>query len=574
MRILFITSSHNGLSQRAWCELTSNGHEVKVQLATSDTAMENAVNNFNPNLILAPFLKKAIPDSIWKKHVCLIVHPGIKGDRGPSSLDWVIMSDGQEWGVTVLQAAEEMDAGDIWSSNNFPMRKISKSNLYRHEVTVAALKGIHDAVEKFESGIFQPEKLDYKNPKITGTWNDPIKRVNRMVDWSMSSTEIIKKIKAADSTPGVLEQHIFPFPCFMFGAHIESSLKGIPGQLIAQRDKAVCIGTGDGAIWITHLKKQEKENFKLPAIDVLNGYIPELPVSWRNIFTDDFSIETYREIWYKEKENVGYLHFDFYNGAMSTEQCQRLRKAFWEVKNRAIDIVVLMGGHDIWSNGIHLNTIENANNAADESWNNIVAMNDFVCEVITTSNKYIISAIHGNAGAGGAIMALASDEVLAREGIILNPHYKKMGLYGSEYWTYLLPKRVGQQMATELTTACLPLDSEKAVKIGLVDKAAGKSITEFRAFLEERIAEIKATVNFSEFASEKQKQLFQAELKQPLNDYRNSELREMGGNFYGADSTYHSLRYFFVHKIDCTSQPCNYKIDNDKLVLQEEIGHL
>ena len=48
----------------------------------------------------------------------------------------------------------------------------------------------------------------------------------------------------------------------------------------------------------------------------------------------------------------------------------------------------------------------------------------------------------GNAGAGGVFLSLAADEVWMRDGVILNPHYKDMGnLYGSEYWTYLLPAR-------------------------------------------------------------------------------------------------------------------------------------
>ena len=33
---------------------------------------------------------------------------------------------------------------------------------------------------------------------------------------------------------------------------------------------------------------------------------------------------------------------------------------------------------------------------------------------------------------------------MAREDVVLNPYYRHMGgLYGSEYWTYLLPRRVG-----------------------------------------------------------------------------------------------------------------------------------
>ena len=37
---------------------------------------------------------------------------------------------------------------------------------------------------------------------------------------------------------------------------------------------------------------------------------------------------TYREISCEEHRGVGYLHFDFYDGAMSTEQCSRLREAY------------------------------------------------------------------------------------------------------------------------------------------------------------------------------------------------------------------------------------------------------
>lgn len=74
-------------------------------------------------------------------------------------------------------------------------------------------------------------------------------------------------------------------------------------------------------------------------------------------------------------------------------------------------------------------------------------MNDLVYEILNTPNKIIVSAIEGNAGAGGVAMALAADHVIARESSVLNMHYKKMGLYGSEYWTYTLPKRVGTHLA-------------------------------------------------------------------------------------------------------------------------------
>jgi putative two-component system hydrogenase maturation factor HypX/HoxX len=50
-------------------------------------------------------------------------------------------------------------------------------------------------------------------------------------------------------------------------------------------------------------------------------------------------------------------------------------------------------------------------------------------------------------------MALAADYVVARESSVLNMHYENMGLYGSEYWTYTLPKKLGEVAARELISA-------------------------------------------------------------------------------------------------------------------------
>ena len=103
-----------------------------------------------------------------------------------------------------------------------------------------------------------------------------------------------------------------------------------------------------------------------------------------------------------------------------------------------------MGGTDYFSNGIHLNVIEAAEDQAGESWRNLQAINDLVREIIETDYQLVISALRGDAGAGGVPLALAADHVVARRDVVLNPYYQHMGgLYGSEYWTYLLPRRVG-----------------------------------------------------------------------------------------------------------------------------------
>ncbi len=550
MKILFFTTAHNSLSQRAFVELVDRGHTVIVVIASNEAVMLEAVEREQPDLIVAPMLKTAIPASIWQTHTCIIVHPGIRGDRGPSSLDWAILHAYEKWGVTLLQAGAEMDAGDIWASRTFAMRAGSKSHLYRHEVTEAAIQGLLETIAKVESKAFLPEPLDYRKEEVKGRWQAPMKQTDRAIDWSEPSASVLKKIRSADSHPGVLDT-VLDMPCYLYGAHAEEILRGTPGEIIAKRDGAICRATGDGAVWITHLKQKGADgqvSFKLPATQVLGdrlAAVPDVPVAVHQPYDG----RTYREIWYEERQAVGYLHFAFYNGAMSTDQCQRLREAFLLIRQRPTKVIVLMGSPDFWSNGIHLNVIEAADDPAHESWRNIHAINDLVRELITTESHLVISAMQGNAAAGGVMLALAADLVYARKGIVLNPHYKGMGnLYGSEYWTYLLPKRVGAPKAQELTEALLPISTRTAQQIGLIDDAFEEDAASFRHHIRGLAEELASSCRYAHLLEEKRHTRQTDEASKPLQAYREEELQHMWRNFFGADRSYHLARKRFVYK--------------------------
>src|SRR5438477_1810738 len=550
MKIVFLTTAHNSLSQRAFLELVDRGHRVVVVIASSDEVMLEAIEREHPDLIVAPMLKKVIPASIWQQHTCIIVHPGIKGDRGPSSLDWAILHAHEEWGVTLLQADAEMDAGAIWASRTFAMRGASKSHLYRHEVTEAAIEALLETIAKCESTTFVPEPLDYSREDVRGCLQASMKRADRAIDWAEPSASILRKIRCADSYPGILDT-VLGMPCYLYGAHEEDVLRGRPGEIIAKRDGAICRATGDGAIWITHLKQKGPDgqpSFKLPATQVLGdrlAHAPDVPLAVDQAYDG----RTYRDIWYEERQAVGYLHFDFYNGAMSTDHCQRLREAFLLIRRRPTKVIVLMAGPDFWSNGIHLNVIEAADDPAHESWRNIQAMNDLVRDIITTESHLMISALQGNAAAGGVMLALAADCVYARKGIVLNPHYQGMGkLYGSEYWTYLLPKRVGGEMARELTEALLPISTSTAQQIGLLDDAFEEDAASFREHISKIAEELASSHRYEQMLEEKRHTRKTDEASKPLQAYREEELQWMWMNFFGADRSYHLARKRFVYK--------------------------
>ena len=139
MKILILGSAFSGLCQRVLRELILMGHQVDQHYGMDEPVLRQQLALFQPELIICPFLTHRIPDDIWQSHRCLIVHPGIEGDRGASSLDWAIQSQSEEWGVTLLQADAEMDAGAIWGTTNFPLRSASKTSVYKREVSSAAV---------------------------------------------------------------------------------------------------------------------------------------------------------------------------------------------------------------------------------------------------------------------------------------------------------------------------------------------------------------------------------------------------------------------------------------------------
>ncbi|MEV7954809.1 hydrogenase maturation protein [Streptomyces sp. NPDC088141] len=556
MHILLVASAFNSLTQRVHAELRDGGHTVAVELATldasaRDVSLRRTVREFAPDLVLAPLLKTAIPRDVWAAHTCMVVHPGPPGDRGPSSLDRAVQEGADTWGVTVLQAGEEMDAGDIWASETFPLPAVGKSDLYRNEVSDAASRAVHRAVERFASRTYVPRPQTGGDKELCIRTRPFLRQEHRRIDWRSDSTAtVLRKLRAADSSPGVLDE-LLGGEWFLHGGHPEHELRGRPGELVAVREEAVCRATVDGAVWIPELRPRRRPGgdatFKLPAVTALAGRLPALPEHPAPLYDEERG-RGWSDIGYREVGQAGFLRFSFPGGAMSTTQCRRLHDAYRLACRRPTSVLVLGGARDFFSNGIHLNVIEAAADPGEESWANINAMDDLVESVLTTTDRLVVSAVGGNAAAGGVMLALAADEVWCRSGAVLNPHYRLMGLYGSEYWTYTLPRRVGEETAERLTGRALPVSAESAVRLGLADRTVDCDAQSFAGEvvrLASRLAESPAAL--SRIAAKKTER-DRDEARRPLADHRAAELAEMRRIFFDPRSSYHALRHAFVLK--------------------------
>lgn len=368
---------------------------------------------------------------------------------------------------------------------------------------------------------------------------------------------MLRKLRAADSHPGVLDE-LLGGEWFLHGGHPEDRLRGRPGDLLATRAGGVCRATVDGAVWIPELRARRQPGqpaqFKLPAVLALGDRLPPLP---EDLVPSDAPgrRETWTDIRYEETGAVGRLTFSFPGGAMSTTQCTRLLDAYRTACSRPTSVLVLGGGRDFFSNGIHLNVIEAAADPAEESWANINAMNDLVEAVLTTTDRLVVAAVGGNAAAGGAMLALAADEVWCRRGSVLNPHYRLMGLPGSEYWTRTLPSRVGPETAERLVGEALPLGAEAAERLGLVDRTIACRPQDFPGETVRLAVRLASSTAAQTRIARKKTALERQEALKPLAAYRQEELAAMRSVFFDRDAPYHRLRRAFVRKEPPTRTP-------------------
>ena len=536
MKVLLLVTAFNSLSQAVYVRLKDDGYEVSVVFAINEVQMIQETKDAQADLILCPFLKAFIPEVIYSTYPTYIFHPGPIGDRGPNALEYALLHHAKEWGVVILRANEFYDGGDIVAFSDFSVRNTYKASLYRQEVVQSSL----EALEEF---LRNPQEIK----QILNPLHKKFTTESRSIDWDKDDTQtIIDKINLSDSFPGVLDE-VMGVVCYLFGVWKEGKLRGGVKEILAKREGAICLGTIDGAVWITHL--QEPHSFKLPATYVLKERLAGVKEQRLPLIFDK-SYDTFYEIGVEKRDKVAYLCFNFHNGAMSAEQCIRLKYAFEYLKEES-EVIVLVGGMDFFSNGIHLNILEDSKKQGEDGWSNINAMNDLIKSILEADEVVTVASLARNAGAGGVFMALACDYVVAKEDVVLNPHYKTLGLSGSEYHTYTLVKRVGEDKAEQLLAEALPLSAKHAKEIKMIDEVYKKEN------YYEDLHTFAASLYGEDFIWDKQDYVEQN--KEYMEACKKAELQRMYPEFWDEKSSFHTLRHEFVYKICPLQTPQRFK---------------
>jgi putative two-component system hydrogenase maturation factor HypX/HoxX len=375
-----------------------------------------------------------------------------------------------------------------------------------------------------------------------------MRQADRAFEWSDGPDLVLRTIRAADGAPGV-RTTLCGLPVRAYDAHLGvPGTPGEPGTVAARRHGAVLVRTGEGgAVWLGHLRREEPGGgsapLKLPSSVVLGErLLAGVPFE----LADD-GRPTYEEVSYRRAGRVGVLTVDLYNGAMSATQGARVAAALRHAIAQDTRVLVLRGG-DVFGTGIDLAVIEAAADPAAESWRSVRAIDEVCRLLISCTSQLVVAAVTGDAAGGGAMLPLGADQVLLRGGCVLNPHYLTLGVHGSEYWTYTLPRRVGAVEADRLTRACLPIGGPEAVSIGFADRELAADRAEFDGELAELAATLAGRDDLPQLLAAKLLQLEADTRRRPLEAYLAEELGEMSRDLFDDRLGHAAARRAFVTK--------------------------
>ena len=513
-RVGLLYTRFASMPQALWAALREDGHEVirpedmGLRTPMSSDDMARFARLAAPDVIFCPFLKEVVPPEVCKRWTTWIPHPGIRGDRGPSSLSWAILNQERTWGLTMVRAepsrsARDLDSGNVGVWREFAMpADASMAEVYAQHVVPAAIDCARKILDRMATDpAYTGAPLTYQ--RSAHGRHRPVLRQDRLAfSWDDHPDDILRHVRAA--TFGVRTE-LAGRPVSVYDAHPHGLDGGQlpPGEIVAHRDGAVLVATGHGgAVWIGHAKVKPDDGgrgLKLPAVRAVQARVRGMAEDVRHPDLPHGAPRTHQVIRYRRIRRVGWVHAEPYNGAASTAFCDRLLAALRYAAAQDTTAVAVMGGQVAWSNGIHLGVIEAAEDPRAEAWANIQRIDDVAELVVNLARgkgvprpQTTIAVLGAGAGAGGAVLSACFDLVLARPSINLNYHYGGMGLSGSELRTLVLPVRAGEAAAERLLGECMPTSPASALRLGLVDAIGPDDPAEFERWAREVAARIAA----------------------------------------------------------------------------------
>lgn len=186
--------------------------------------------------------------------------------RGRNILNWVLINNEKEFGITTHFIDDGIDTGDIINQAVIPIEKKDDYSTLLEKAIKKSPELLYDALVKIKSGNYNLVKQNH----ISGSYFSNRRIGDEYIDWSWSSKRVYNFVRAiTDPAPGAQtflnnkKVYIWEVEETNFENYIST-----PGEIINKDKEGIFVKTGDNVIKVTKISTDKKPEKRIPKFSV------------------------------------------------------------------------------------------------------------------------------------------------------------------------------------------------------------------------------------------------------------------------------------------------------------------
>lgn len=174
-------------------------NELAVFTPLTKEAVTECIQTINPDLIIVVAYGMIIEKKIVDQYFCINIHASVLPKyRGASPIQSALLNGEKSTGVTVIKLNEDMDAGDILYIQEVDIEDDDDHGVLSKKLS---LLGSNSCFEFIKNHFIPNEFLPVKQDHSKATYCKKILKDSLLIESSMDSVEIFRKIKAFSPKP-------------------------------------------------------------------------------------------------------------------------------------------------------------------------------------------------------------------------------------------------------------------------------------------------------------------------------------------------------------------------------------
>jgi len=208
-----------------------------------------------PELIVVAAYGQILPASILElpRFGCLNVHPSLLPKyRGAAPIQWAILNDESETGVTIMKMDAGMDTGPIVSEERTPISAADTSQTLHDRLAEIGARLLVRSIPDYAAGKIQPRP----QPAEGVSYAPKIKKEDGRLDWTQPARALWNRVRGLTPWPGAftfLPGEVRPTLLKVWQAE-PTNAQGAAGEILQADRAGLVVGCGRDALRIQALQ--------------------------------------------------------------------------------------------------------------------------------------------------------------------------------------------------------------------------------------------------------------------------------------------------------------------------------